>query len=162
MESTTAEVSQLVTSGMDQIVAGLRRAARSVESEGLTVAEMADLLKTAFSNRNRFDAALTGAIGALDRVVQHAPDGELTAGLSCAAWLSQNFHISSSAGYAQVRLARQLPSLPDTTRDRWHEPALHTASWPTESGLAAGAPAGRPPARPPSRASRPGLGPRHP
>jgi hypothetical protein len=60
------------------------------------------------------DAAVSSAISALDQAAQKAPDGELTAGLSCAAWLSQNLRISSSAGYAQVRLARQLPSLPDT------------------------------------------------
>src|SRR5947199_335945 len=35
-------------------------------------------------------------------------------GLTCATWLSHNLHISSSAAYAQVRLARQLPSLPST------------------------------------------------
>ena len=98
---------------MDQIIAALRGAA-GVENDGLGPDELTDVLKTAFSQRNRFDSALTGLIGTVDRVTDRAPGGELTAGLSCATWLSQNLHISSSAGYAQVRLARQLPSLPDT------------------------------------------------
>ena len=78
--------------------------------------EMTEVLKTAFSNRNRFDAALSGAIGALDKAAQRVPDEELTGGLSCADWLSESLRISSSAGYAQVRLARQLPSLPHTQK----------------------------------------------
>jgi hypothetical protein len=35
-------------------------------------------------------------------------------GLACATWLSYSLHISSSAAHAQVRLARQLPSMPAT------------------------------------------------
>src|SRR5207237_1984008 len=94
----------------------LRSAASEVRSGGVSVFEMTEVLKTAFCNRNRFDAALSRAVGALDRATQRAPEGELTMGLSCAQWLTENLHISSSAGYAQVRLARQLPSLPDTQR----------------------------------------------
>src|SRR5437016_4840479 len=112
--STAMEVSRDIRSGMDQIVAALGRAAVSVGNEGLAVAEMTEVLKTAFTNRNRFDAALSGAVGALDRAAQRVPDEELTGGLSCAEWLSQNLKISSSAGHAQVRLARELPALPDT------------------------------------------------
>jgi hypothetical protein len=114
MDSVTAEVSQRIQSCMDQIVADLRSTAASAENDNLALAQTTDVLKVAFSQRNRFDAALTGAVGALDRAAEKAPGGELTAGLSCAAWLSQNLNISSSAGYAQVRLARQLPYLPDT------------------------------------------------
>jgi hypothetical protein len=114
MGSTVAEASQRIQSCMDQIVADLRSAAAAAEDDCICPNGLSDVLKVAFSNRNRFDSALTGAIGALDRVAERAPDGELTAGLSCATWLSQTLHISSSAGYAQVRLARQLPSLPDT------------------------------------------------
>jgi hypothetical protein len=110
MRTTTAELSQLVRSSSQQLVGALRLAA----SEDLDADELTDLLKVAFSRRNQIDAALTGAIGALDRTTEKAPDGELTAGLSCATWLSHNLHISSSAGYAQVHLARQLPSLPAT------------------------------------------------
>jgi hypothetical protein len=67
---------------MDQIAADLRSTAVSVENDSLALAQMTDVLKVAFSNRNRFDAALTGAVGALDRVAERAPDGEQTAGLS--------------------------------------------------------------------------------
>src|SRR5438309_8622274 len=116
MSSTAAEISQDIQSCMDRIVARLRGAASAVENEGLAVAEMTEVLKTAFSNRNRFDAAISGAIGALDRAAQRVPDEELTGGLSCADWLSESLRISSSAGYAQVRLARQLPSLPHTNQ----------------------------------------------
>jgi hypothetical protein len=99
---------------MDQIVAALRGAACGVENDGLGPDQLTDILNVAFSNRNRFDAAVTAAIGALDRAGQRAPDGELSAGLSCAAWLSHKCQMSSSVAHAQVRLARQLPHLPDT------------------------------------------------
>jgi hypothetical protein len=82
MGSATVEMSQRIQCCMDQIVADLRGAAASTENGGLGPDDLTDVLKAAFSNRNRFDAALTGAIGALDRVAERAPDGELTAGLS--------------------------------------------------------------------------------
>src|SRR5207248_4587104 len=114
--ATAAEVSSGIQSCMDQMVTYLRCGASSVEDGGLAVAEMTEVLKTAFSNRNRFDAALSGAVGALDKAAQRVPDEELTGGLSRADWLSDTLRISSSAGYAQVRLARQLPSLPHTQK----------------------------------------------
>jgi hypothetical protein len=114
MSSIAADFSQRIQSGADQIVAALRDAAVVAEETNFAVAEITETLKTAFSSRNRIDAAVVCAIATLDKITQQAPDGELTAGLSCPSWLSQNLHISSSAGYAQVRLARQLPSLPDT------------------------------------------------
>src|SRR5262249_31424977 len=43
---------------------------------------------------------------------QDTEEGDLTMGLSCANWLSHQLHISSSAAYAQVRLARALPAMP--------------------------------------------------
>jgi hypothetical protein len=113
MGSRAAEASQLIRSSIDQIVAALGGAAADL-GDGLDTDEFTDLLKIAFSGRNRFDAALTGAIGALDVAVEKAPDGRASMALSCAEWLSENLHISSSAGYAQVRLARELPSLPAT------------------------------------------------
>src|SRR5438105_10243902 len=116
MGSVRAEVSASIQSHMDGIVADLRRAASEVRSDGVSVFEMTEVLKTAFANRNRFDAALSQAVGALDKVTERAPDDELTGGLSCPQWLSENLRISSSAGYAQVRLARQLPSLPHTAK----------------------------------------------
>src|SRR5438309_3076344 len=116
MSSTAAEISKRIQSRMDGIVADLRGAASEMQNDSLAVAEMTEVLKTAFSNRNRFDAAISGAIGALDKAAQRVPDEELTGGLSCADWLSESLRISSSAGYAQVRLARQLPSLPHTQK----------------------------------------------
>jgi hypothetical protein len=62
---------------MDQIIAVLRIGA-AAENDGPDADELTDVLKVAFSQRNRFDAALTGAVGALDRVAEPAPDGELT------------------------------------------------------------------------------------
>src|ERR1700737_2375524 len=110
MRTTVTEISEIIRPGSQQIVGGLCAAA----AEDLDTNELTDLMKLAFSCRNQIDAALTGAIGTLDRATEKAPDGELTMALSCATWLSHHLHISSSAGYAQVHLARQLPSLPDT------------------------------------------------
>ena len=104
--STAAELSQLVQSGVDQAAGALRRAA----AEGLDVGEMTDVLGVALTQRNRFDAAVTGAIGALDRSAASS-DHELTMALSTGEWLSHTLHIGSSAAHAQVQLARQLPSL---------------------------------------------------
>jgi hypothetical protein len=59
---------------------------------------------------------VTGTIGALDRAVSRVPDQRLTAGLCCATWLAQQCRLSSGQAHAQVRLARQLPSLPGTRR----------------------------------------------
>src|SRR2546427_5146286 len=109
MRTATADLTQRLRSATDQLVGVLRDATDSLHAEELT-----DLLKIAFTQRNRFDAGLTGAIGALDRAAEKAPDGELTMGLNCATWLSHNLQISSSAAYAQVRLARQLPYLSAT------------------------------------------------
>jgi hypothetical protein len=78
MRTTASELSQLVRSSSQQLVGALRRAA----AENLDTDELTDLLKVAFSHRNQIDAALTGAIGALDRATEKAPDGELAAGLS--------------------------------------------------------------------------------
>jgi hypothetical protein len=82
MISTSKGISQRIRLHMDQIVAELRGASTSVETQGLAVAEMTEVLKTALADRNRFDAALTGAIGSLDKATQRTPDGELTGGLS--------------------------------------------------------------------------------
>src|SRR5437879_2921494 len=112
MRTIATELSELLLSGSEQAITAVRRAAAG--EDGLDTNELTDLLKVAFTQRNRFDAALTSAIGALDRAAEKAPAGELTAGLNCATWLSHTLHISSSAGYAQVCLARQLPSLPAT------------------------------------------------
>jgi hypothetical protein len=79
MSSATVEMLQNIQSCMDQIVAALRGA---TGAENLVPGDLTDVLKTAFTQRNRLDSALTGAIGALDRVAERAPHGALTAGLS--------------------------------------------------------------------------------
>ena len=112
MGSRVAEASELVRSGIDQTIGALCGAAGEL-GDRLDTDDLTDLLKVAFTQRNRLDAALTGAVGALDEAVEKA-DGRASMGLSCAEWLSETLHISSSAGYAQVRLARELPSLPAT------------------------------------------------
>jgi hypothetical protein len=112
MRTATAELSQRIQSSSQEIVCALRQAA--IGNERLDIKDLTDLLKVVFSNRNQIDAAISGAIGALDQACEKGPDGEATMGLSCATWLSYNTQISSSAAYAQVHLARQLPSLPDT------------------------------------------------
>jgi hypothetical protein len=89
MGSHLQELSQLVQSGSQQIVGALRRAA----AEGLDADDLTDLLRAAFTHRNQVDAAVSGLIGALDQAVEKAPGGELSAGLSCAAWLSHNLQI---------------------------------------------------------------------
>jgi Domain of unknown function (DUF222) len=110
MGSIAAELSQVLQAASERFVGALGRAA----ADGLDVNDLTDLLKAAFSQHNRMQAALIGAIGALDQATQKAPDGETTMALSCAEWLSHNLRITSGAAYAQVRLARQLPSLPAT------------------------------------------------
>ena len=110
MGSIAAELADLVESGSQRVVTALRCAA----ADGLGVTELTDLLQVAFTQRNQVDAALTGAIGALDRAAEEAPDLASTMGLSCANWLRHTLHISASAAQAQVHLARALPSLPAT------------------------------------------------
>jgi hypothetical protein len=109
MCSRAAEISQLIHSGTQQIVDGLRRAA----SEGLSVLELSEVLKDAFTGRNQVDCSLSLAIAAFQQAVEF-PDDKLTLGRGAAAWLSETLHISSSAAYAQLHLARRLPSMPDT------------------------------------------------
>ena len=114
MRARAAKLSELIHTASEQFVCTLRHAATELGNDRLDTDDLTDLLKAAFSEHYRVQAALTGAIGALGAVAEKAPDGELTMGLTCATWLSHNLHISSSAAYAQVRLARQLPSLPST------------------------------------------------
>jgi hypothetical protein len=109
MGSTQAELSRLVQAGADQVVGALRRAVE----EGLDVAALTDLLAVALTQRNRIDAAVTGAIGALDRATERA-GLEPTLALSAATWLNHTLRVGASAAHAQVRLARRLPGLPET------------------------------------------------
>ena len=111
MEAGFAELTRLVETGCQQAVAALRAAA----ARGGSVDELTGLLRVAFCQRNQLDAALSGVIAELDRAAAAAgPDGEATSGLSCASWLAHTLHINPGAAHAQVRLARQLPSLPAT------------------------------------------------
>ncbi|HEY4027636.1 MAG TPA: DUF222 domain-containing protein, partial [Candidatus Dormibacteraeota bacterium] len=107
---SAAELSQLVQAGAEQMVSALRRAAGP---DGLDVGELTDLLKVAFTDRNRIDAAVTTAIGALDRAAEK-DDLEPTMALPTSTWLSCQLNISSSSAHAQVQLARRLPGLPGT------------------------------------------------
>ncbi|HSS48036.1 MAG TPA: DUF222 domain-containing protein [Thermoanaerobaculia bacterium] len=109
MRTDVAELAKLLNSSAEQFVGTLRRAA----ADGLDIDELTSLLEVAFTQRNRIDAAVS-SVGALDTAVEKHPDGEPTMALACATWLSHTLHISSSSAYAQVHLARQLPSLPAT------------------------------------------------
>jgi hypothetical protein len=110
MSSTDDELSQLIETGAQQVVGALRRAV----DDGLDVDTLTDLLRVAFTQRNRIDAAVAGAIGALDQATARASLLP-TMALSTGAWLSHTLHVSSSAAHAQVQLARRLPSLPETS-----------------------------------------------
>jgi len=109
VRTRVAELSELVEAGAQQVVDALRAAA----AEGLSPRQLTEVLGVAIRQRNRIEAAITGVIGAVDAAARRADaEGDLTEGLSCASWLAHNLHISPSAAHAQVRLARQLPSLP--------------------------------------------------
>jgi len=111
MRTRVAELAELLEAGAQQVVGALRTAS----GEGLSPRELTELLGAAFRQRNRIEAAITGVIGAVDAAAeQAAEEGDLTGGLSCAAWPAHNLHIGSGAAHAQVRLARRLPSLPAT------------------------------------------------
>jgi hypothetical protein len=111
MRTRSTELAELVEAGAQQIVGALRAAC----AEGLSVIQLTELLGVALRQRNQIDAAVSHTIGTVDAAAEKAREpGELTMGLSCAAWLACQLHISSSAAHAQVRLARQLPSMPAT------------------------------------------------
>jgi len=109
---TAAERAEEVRTGSEQFVTALRGAA----ADTLGVDDLTDLLQDAFRCRNQIDAAVSEVIGALDRAAHGAAEGELTMGLHVPDWLSDQLHVSSSAGYAMVRLARDLPRLTATDR----------------------------------------------
>jgi len=109
MRTRVAELAELLEAGAQQVVGALRTAS----GEGLSPRQLTELLGAAFRQRNRIEAAITAVIGAVDAAAEQAgEEGDLTGGLSCAAWLAHNLHIGSGAAHAQVRLARRLPSLP--------------------------------------------------
>src|SRR5215831_2450517 len=111
MRAVEIELAGLVQSGAQQVVGALRRAA----CDDLSVDELTRILEGVFRQRNQIDCAVSAVIGCLDRTIEAADgDGVQTLGLTCSAWLAHTLNISSGAAHAQVRLARQLPSLPDT------------------------------------------------
>jgi hypothetical protein len=78
MDAGTVEPSERLRSASEQFVGTLQDAANG----RFDIDQLTALLKVAFTQRNRIDAAVSSAIGALDRAAAKAPDGELTAGLS--------------------------------------------------------------------------------
>ena len=111
MRTRVAELTELVEAGAEQVVGALRAAS----GEGLSPRQLTDLLGAAVRQRNRIEAAITAVIGAVDAAAEQAgEEGDLTMGLPCATWLVHKCHISPGAAHAQVRLARQLPTLPAT------------------------------------------------
>ena len=109
MGSTTAELKQRIEAGTRLIVDALRAAAAEV-SDGGEAGEATAVLQAACSRRNSIDAAVTGAVGALDRAVSRVPDQRLTAGLCCATWFAQQCRLSPGQAYATPRPPAPLPA----------------------------------------------------
>ncbi len=108
----------------DPLAERLRSAGRALisalqEAAGsdLDPRRLTDLLDVAFTLRNQLDAALTAAVGTLDRGLEGDPEGAASLGLSCPAWLGFRLRLSAAA-HAQVHLARRprpARGLPDAT-----------------------------------------------
>ncbi len=92
------------------LISALQEAAGS----NLDPRRLTDLLDVAFTPRSRLDAALTAAVGTLDRGLEGDPEGAASLGLSCPAWLGFRLRLSAAAAHAQVHLARRLPAYPAT------------------------------------------------
>src|SRR5947209_6031151 len=60
--------------------------------------------------RNQLDHTITRLTAEVDRDSSRWVDGRG----ACASWLRDECHMTGSAAYAQVRLARQLPKMPET------------------------------------------------
>src|SRR5438445_7968219 len=106
------EAVQLTQASLSQLRAGVEGLGRCARL-GLDADALGGLIRAAFSQRNGLDAAITSLVGALDRH-SRADDGP-GGHSSCAAWLRDELHLNDSAAYGQVRLARQLQYLPDTS-----------------------------------------------
>ncbi|MBO0837708.1 MAG: DUF222 domain-containing protein [Actinobacteria bacterium] len=129
MSSATAEISEQLGTAIEQFVNALRAAGAKAKQGELTPYQLTEVINTALIQQNRVAAGVTGAIGALDRIVKDEPDHRLTAGLSTPMWLAEHCRVSESAAYAQVRLARELPALHFTaqTFERGEISAQHAA-----------------------------------
>ncbi|MBO0702822.1 MAG: DUF222 domain-containing protein, partial [Candidatus Dormibacteraeota bacterium] len=77
---------------------------------GLGGEVLTGVLRRAFEQGSRLEAARTALVGELDRVERERPDGERER--SVPAWLHWEAHLTENAAHGQVRLARQLTGLP--------------------------------------------------
>src|SRR6266851_6015815 len=100
-------------------VAGLEDVQRGVEGlrgcarQGLPAGRLTELVRATVSVRNQLESALNQLIGDLDQQMKREQDADDPA-LSCAVWLREELHMTNSAAWGQVRLARQLHDLPAT------------------------------------------------
>ena len=105
MSNMCSPEDQLLDRGLRMIEQGIelvRRYGRQERgAEALTGA-----LRGVFQQGNRLEAARTALIGELDQIEQARPDGERER--SVPGWLRSEMHLTDSAAYGQVRLARQL------------------------------------------------------
>ena len=79
-------------------------------SLGLASEELTELLRGVFREGNRLDFASTSLVGSLDHSEQERLNGQAV----CQAWLRDELHLSEGAAVGRVRLARSLPSRPET------------------------------------------------
>ena len=84
---------------------------QAASDEEVPIGEKMLLLAGALRARNRLDYATTSLTRAVDTDSSQYPDG----GSSCANWLREVCHISGGAAYAQVKLARRLPEMAETS-----------------------------------------------
>src|SRR5919198_899257 len=77
---------------------------------GLPAEELTELLRGVFREGTRLEAAFTSLVGALDRLEQERLNGQGV----CQAWLAGELHVSEGAAHGRVRLARALPTRPET------------------------------------------------
>src|SRR5437764_2753486 len=121
MSNMCSPEDQLLDRGLRMIEQGIelvRRYGRQERgAEALTGA-----LRGVFQQGYRLEAARTALIGELDQIEQARPDGERER--SVPGWLRSEMHLTDSAAYGQVRLARQLAAgLP-----RWPPPSSGAGS----------------------------------
>lgn len=101
----------LVQSSLSKLQEGIGGIGRCGQLD-LEADALRSLIKAAFAQRNRLDAAISSLVGALDQH-SHVDDGS-SGYSSTATWLRDELLLTDSAAYGQVRLARQLRHLPDT------------------------------------------------
>ena len=102
MRSEAAEALSSLAAAVD----GVRRCS----GLGLEGEELTEFLRGVFQLSNRLESAFTSLVGELDRSERERLHGEHT----CMAWLREELHLTDGAAYGRVRLARTLPSRPET------------------------------------------------